>query len=78
MRHETFEKFCARRYFEFDKFWNDDEGTNEYEESLQAQKHLAKRNIRHVRELTSTFMWRIIGKKRSPLLLYKVVYVKSR
>lgn len=54
MRHGTFEKFYPRMYFAFTEFWNDKEGTDEYEETMEWQKRSSDREITHVRELPST------------------------
>lgn len=54
IRVGTPESFYPRTYTAFVEFWNYEEGTDKYEESLQIEKNLSEQDIEHIRELPST------------------------
>lgn len=54
MRVGTFEMFYPRIYMAFSEFWDQEEGTAEYEKSLSLKKWLTERDVEHIRELPST------------------------
>lgn len=76
MRVGTFEKFYPRTYFVFTEFWNDEEGTSEYEESLEFNKVFTAKDIEHIKELPSTSYisaWVRFSSDLSMKELYKVM-----
>lgn len=54
MRVGTFEMFYPRIYTAFSEFWNHEEGTTEYEKSLNLKRMSTERDVEHIKELPST------------------------
>ena len=54
MRVGTLESFYFRTYTAFSEFWNSEEGSKEYEESLEFKKGFSKQDIEYIKKLPST------------------------
>lgn len=54
MRIGTFEDFYPDMYTAFSEFWNDEEGSEKYQKSLEVKKRLSNTEIEHVKELPAT------------------------
>lgn len=54
MRIGTFEDFYPDMYTAFSEFWNDEEGSKEYQKSLEIRKNLSRAEIEHVKKLPAT------------------------
>lgn len=54
MRVGTFEDFYPDIYTAFTEFWNDEEGSKEYQKSLEIRKLISNTQIEHVKKLPAT------------------------
>lgn len=54
MRIGTFEDFYPDTYTAFSEFWNDEEGSKEYQKSLEIRKGFSNTEIEHVKKLPAT------------------------